>query len=79
METFSALLALCVGTGHRWIPLTKASDAKLWCFIWSAAEQTVEQTIKTPAIWGAMELFNIETSVEVMAIFNGRWTRSVTS
>ena len=22
-------------TGHRWIPLTKASDAKLWCFLWS--------------------------------------------
>ena len=23
-------------TGHRWIPLTKASDAELWCFLWSA-------------------------------------------
>ena len=22
-------------TGHRWIPLTKASDAELWCFLWS--------------------------------------------
>ena len=21
-------------TGHWWIPLTKASDAKLWCFLW---------------------------------------------
>ena len=21
--------------GHRWIPLTKASDADLWCFLWS--------------------------------------------
>ena len=20
--------------GHRWIPLTKASDAELWCFLW---------------------------------------------
>ena len=29
-------------TGPRWIPLTKASDAKLWCFIWSAPEQTFE-------------------------------------
>ena len=29
-------------TGHQWIPLTKASDAKLWCFLWSAPEQTVE-------------------------------------
>ena len=24
-------------TGHWWIPLTKASDAELWCFLWSAA------------------------------------------
>ena len=23
-------------TSHRWIPLTKASDAELWCFVWSA-------------------------------------------
>ena len=25
-------------TGHWWIPLTKASDAELWCFLWSAPE-----------------------------------------
>ena len=35
---------------HRWIPLTKASDAGFWCFIWSAPEQIVEQTIETPLI-----------------------------
>ena len=29
-------------TGHRWIPLTKASDAELWCFPWSAPEQMIE-------------------------------------
>ena len=29
-------------TGHRWIPLTKASDAELCCFLWSAPEYTVE-------------------------------------
>ena len=23
-------------TGHRWIPHTKAIDAELWCFLWSA-------------------------------------------
>ena len=23
-------------TGHRWIPHTEASDAELWCFLWSA-------------------------------------------
>ena len=26
----------------RWIPHTKASDAELWCFLWSASENTVE-------------------------------------
>ena len=25
-------------TGHRWIPRTKASDAELWCLLWSAPE-----------------------------------------
>ena len=34
METFSALLALCAG--YRWISLINASDAELWCFLWSA-------------------------------------------
>ena len=45
IETFSALLQgpLCGEfTGHRWIPLTKASDVELWCFLWSTPEQTVE-------------------------------------
>ena len=28
-------------TGHRWIPLTKASDAEIRCFLWSASEHTV--------------------------------------
>ena len=39
METFSALLALCAGI--HWSPVnsrTRASDAKLWCFLWSAPE-----------------------------------------
>ena len=25
-------------TGPRWMPRTKASDAELWCFLWSASE-----------------------------------------
>ena len=29
-------------TGHRWIPRPKASDAELWCFLWSATELTIE-------------------------------------
>ena len=38
METFSVLLALCAGnlpvTGE--FPSQRASDAELWCFLWSA-------------------------------------------
>ena len=40
METFSALLAICAGI-HR-SPVNsphKASDAELWCFLWSAPEK----------------------------------------
>ena len=34
---------LCrVFTGHRWIPLTKASDTELCWFLWFAPELTVE-------------------------------------
>ena len=29
-------------TGHRWIPRTKASDAELRCFLWSAPERGVK-------------------------------------
>ena len=43
-------------TGRRWIPLPKANDAGLWCFLWSAPEQTVEKTIETPMIWDAIAL-----------------------
>ena len=25
-------------TGHRWIPLTEAGGAELWCFLWSALD-----------------------------------------
>ena len=34
----------------------KASDAELWCFLLSAPEQTVEQTIGTPVILDAIAL-----------------------
>ena len=35
-------------TGHRWIPRTKASDAELWCFLWSAPEWTVAKASQIP-------------------------------
>ena len=43
-------------TCHRWFPLTKTSDAEFWYFLLYAPEQTVEQTIETPAIWDAIAL-----------------------
>ena len=42
-HNFSVTGPLCGKfTGDRWIPRTKASDAELWCFLWSAPEQTVQ-------------------------------------
>ena len=56
-EIFSALLAMGGEfTGHRWIHLTKASDAELRCFLWPLPEQTVELTVKTPMIWYTIAL-----------------------
>ena len=45
-------------TGHRWIPLTKASDTELCYFHWSAPEPTVEQTMETPV--------NLDAIVRIM-------------
>ena len=30
-------------TGPRWIPHTKASDAELWCFLWSASDKPLSK------------------------------------
>ena len=43
-------------TGHWWISLTKASDAKFWCFLSSAPPQSVEQTVETMVIFDAIAL-----------------------
>ena len=43
-------------TGHHWIPLIKASDSEIWCFLWSAPEQKAEKTNGTPVIWDAIVL-----------------------
>ena len=40
-------------TGHRWVPITKATDAELRWFRWSEPEQTVEWTLEKPLIWDA--------------------------
>ena len=30
-------------TGQRWVPLIKASDAEIWCLIWSAPQQRLSK------------------------------------
>ena len=69
-------------TGHRWFPLTKASDAGLWCFLWSPPEQAVKQTIETPVIWDAIALIltTVMTCLELsssVSDYKQRWILSV--
>ena len=53
----SALLVFVRGIHHRWwIPLTKTSDAELWCFLWCTPRQMVEQTIEIMVIWDGLSL-----------------------
>ena len=50
----SALQVLCEGNPP--VSSQKVSDAELWFYLWSAPEQTVEQTIETSVIWDAVAL-----------------------
>ena len=44
VNTFSVTGPLCGEfTGRQWIPLTKASDAGLWFFLWSAPEKPLSK------------------------------------
>ena len=58
METFSAFLAFYVGNSPASGEFLSQnpSDAELWCFLWSAPEATVEQTMEMPVIWNAITL-----------------------
>ena len=62
METFYASLALCVEfNGRRWSQRTKASDAELWCFLWSTPEWTI-----------GLDLFNDDIRRQAIT-----WTKAV--
>ena len=57
MEAFSARVTGPLwgeSTGLPMVHLTKDSDAEFWCFLWSAPEQTIEQTTETPVIWDSI-------------------------
>ena len=59
-------------TSYRWIPITKASDAELWCFLWSTPEQTVESAIERPVVWDAHYDITVKHNRHPMACPWGR-------
>ena len=60
-------------TGNRWIPLTNASDAGLWCLLWSTPEQTVEQTVETTVIWDDIPRYINQTTLLInLCDFTGK-------
>ena len=54
--------------GHQWIPLTKASDAKLWCFLWSVPEVNNRD---------AGDLRRHRSHYDVIVVTSGRWLDAV--
>ena len=48
----------------------KASDAEHRSFLWSAPEQTVEKTIKTPVIWDAIAFIMTSLSCSLWYLMN---------
>ena len=69
-------------TGHRWIPRTKASDAKLWCFLWSApglnkrlGKQSRGWWFETPSriLWRhCIELHYVSGNMHIIVLLYGR-------
>ena len=54
-------------TGHRWFPLTKASDAELWCFLWSAPEPTCQ---KGDPVSTLLDVILVTSSQRYLGILN---------
>ena len=57
-------------TGDQSITRIKASDAELWCFLWSAPESTVEQIIVRLVIWDDI---NICKKCQPHSMVQGIW------
>ena len=58
-------------TGDRWIPLTKDSDAELWCFIWSAPWKNGWVNNREAGDWNSIAL--IMTSLLCDAHLTSLW------
>ena len=50
-DDVDGLAVLMMTSSYENIPRGKASDAELWCFLWSSPEDTVVYTIEAPVIW----------------------------
>ena len=64
-------------TGHQWIPLTKASDMELWCFLWSDLWQTLnleKMPIAHPHASYAMSIVSILEKTDYRQVSNTRRT-----
>ena len=70
METFSALLTLCVGnspvTGE--FPAQRVSNAELWRFLRYTPKPTVEQPTETLVIWHAIALIMTSLQCDFLAL-----------
>ena len=57
-------------TGHQWIPLTKASDTELWCFLWSTSDGWVNNEnprwFETPSssLWHHYNVDSFKSSIQ---------------
>ena len=56
-------------TGHRWIPLTNASDAEFWCLLWCAPEQTAEQNNRDT---GDLRRHRVHYDVNIMIVISNQ-------
>ena len=59
-------------TGDQWIPRTKASDAEVWCFLWSAPDKRLSKQwwdwwFKTPSgpLWRHCNVTTLTQNVEL--------------
>ena len=71
-------------TGHRWIPLTKASDAEFWCILWSAPEQRLSnqsrrQWFETPSwsLWRHCKVLSGKVSRHYILLYLIKYVFSV--
>ena len=54
--------------GHRWIPLTQASDEGLWCSYYCGSQPAVEQTVDLSTMCDAMALTMIMEDHQIILL-----------